>query len=67
MNCARRYLGISSDEHVVFHEVTARCVEQRSAVGDGFADDAVARLGDNDVGGAHEVLVAQSVVVDLLL
>ena len=54
------------DEHVVLDEMPARGVEQRRVVGDRLADDAVAGLRDDDVGGAHEIFVAQSAVVQLL-
>ena len=53
------------DEHVVLDEMPARGVEQRRVVCDRLADDAVAGLGDDDIGGANEIFVAQAAVVEL--
>ena len=52
MNAQRRYAGHLAHQHVVFGEVAARRVEHRRAVRDALRDDAVAGLGDDDVGGA---------------
>ena len=52
--------GISRDHDVVLGKPSAGRIEHRRAVREAFGDDAVARLGDDDVGGARRDLRSAS-------
>ena len=60
MKPQRRYFGIAATSTSYSDEVAARGVEDRGLVGDALGDDAVARLGRDDVAGGDEVFVAQA-------
>src|SRR6476646_5496790 len=64
---AAKKAGHLPNHHVVFDEPAARCVEHGRVIGHTVGNDAVARLGDDDVDRGDEIDVGESMRVEWFL